>query len=248
MAEIIFAGSGSGFLSERRRPSAILIESGDDSLLLDCGDGASRSILAAGKDPAETGGLAITHMHPDHSGGFPFFMQTLHLRKRENPFKLFLPPEALDFALELLTRSYIFPERLGFPLEVLPLEDGLKRILGEIEITPVANRHLTLHQEALARHPELEGQAFSLALELEGKRIVYSSDICDLEDLRKATSGGGELLICEAMHIEPGELEKAVPAGSFNRVVFTHIPDEREGPLRRRGDYLWAVDGLRLVV
>lgn len=249
MPEIVFAGTGSGFASAKRNPSCIVFRESDTDVLLDCGDGATRALLNCDIDILSLDGAVITHMHPDHSGGLAFFIQTLHLLKREKPFMLYLPSEIVDFAPKLLIRHYMFPETLGFELVIKPIPPGERFQIGNIGITAHPNNHMQIHAEQIPGYSEITGEAFSLSIEAGGKRVVYTSDILDSVDLENITKGGGDLLICEATHIDPDELPGLLDSNAFAKVILTHIPDELDRPPRPgKSDWLWAEDGLRIEI
>ncbi len=237
--EIFFGGTGSGYASAKRKPSCIIISNDETSFVLDCGDGAVGSLFSRDMDKVDA--LAISHMHPDHSGGLPFFVQTLHLRRRSRPFRLFVP-ENIDFIAKSLIHSYLFPKSLSFALEILPIEANSPFISGGLEVTAFANNHMAIHSEDLLHHPELSGASFSFAVVEGGERIVYSSDIFDVEDLRGPLADGADLLICEAAHIDLTALRGFLSEYKIGRVVLTHIPDNA----LIEGDWEQAFDGLSM--
>ncbi len=247
MTKIHFIGTSSGFATANRNPSCLVFDSGNAKILLDCGDGATRALLQQGVDLSELDGAVVTHMHPDHSGGLAFFVQTLHLLKRERPFKLFMPSEAVEIFPRMLVHHYMFPSTLGFELNISSILPDKRFRIGDVEIVAHPNRHMLIHELQLPDHPQLKGEAFCLSLEAEGKCVAYSSDIFALSDLE--FTDGGDLLVIEAMHIDLDELPRFLENRPFDKVVLTHIPDER-GELARRDSsgWLWAKDGMEVVV
>ncbi|RKZ31086.1 hypothetical protein DRQ36_03240 [bacterium] len=248
MPEITFVGTGSGFVSVKRNSSCIFFSEANTAIILDCGDGATRALLKCGIDPLVIDGAVITHTHPDHSSGLPFLIQTLHLLKRETEFLFFVPPEITEFIPRLLIRHYMFPETLGFELIIRPIPTGETFRIGDIGLAALPNRHMQIHSKSIPNYPEISGEAFSLSVEAGGKRAVYSSDVFDLRDLEKVIAGGGELLICEATHIDLVELPRLLDKNPFAKVVLTHIPDELDISRAGKPDWLWATDGLKIEI
>ena len=85
---IDFLGTGAGnFRGSRRQPSSVLV----DSLLLDCGAGATGRLYDAGRfDRVDA--VLISHLHADHVAGlFDFLMHTL-ISGRNRPLTLVSPP------------------------------------------------------------------------------------------------------------------------------------------------------------
>ncbi len=85
---IDFLGTGAGnFRGSRRQPSSALV----DSLLLDCGAGATGRLYDTGRfDRVDA--VLISHLHADHVAGlFDFLMHTL-ISGRRRPLTLVSPP------------------------------------------------------------------------------------------------------------------------------------------------------------
>jgi len=70
-ARVILLGTGGGPIPMRgRRPPAQAVVIGDRVYLVDCGDGTTHQLVAAGLDPGAVAGVFITHAHSDHFAGY----------------------------------------------------------------------------------------------------------------------------------------------------------------------------------
>jgi len=245
MGKIRFIGTGSGFAVLQRNPSSIIIENKGKSVMLDCGDGTTRQLLRFDVDPLKIDGLVLSHMHPDHSGGIPFLVQTIHLMKRFDPFYIYVPNETTHFIRELILRSYLFPEKMKFDLRIIPLYDRKKFDFSEISIEAYSNDHLKTHPKLLKKYNDLNGESYSLKITCGDTRIVYSSDISGMQDLDEICKSGGDILICEAMHINLSKLKQFLEKNLFKRVILTHISKSIEESKSEIGDeFILATDGL----
>ena len=158
-------GSGSCELRRERSSPAYLLEAQGFGLLLDLGQGALRRLLDSGRDPADLGGLLLSHHHPDHLGDLIPLLFALnydpHLRQRASLSLLaHAGLEPLLAGLEGLFGSWLTPppERLALTW----LQPGQELTLGPWRLRAAAAEHTP----------------FSLAyrLEREGASLVYLGD------------------------------------------------------------------------
>ncbi len=248
MPSLIFVGTSSGYVSSNRNPSCLVYSADDMNILLDCGDGATRSLIQNDIDPNSLDATVITHMHPDHSSGLMFFIQTLHLMERKRDFFLYVPSETLRFIPHSLNHHYLFKETLGFNLRISPIPSGESFLMGDVSIHARPNRHLTIHSEVMPDHRNLLGESFSLDIRCRGTRMVYTSDILDYADLVALAYGGGNLLATEIAHIEIENVKAILKKHNFSKVILTHIPPEKEGELPADENIIKACDGLIVVI
>jgi ribonuclease Z len=72
------------------------------TLLVDCGGDVLQRLLESGTSLDSIAGLIVTHAHPDHTAGFPLFMEKIWLSGRERP----LPVCGIEPALEQVRRTW----------------------------------------------------------------------------------------------------------------------------------------------
>lgn len=122
MTRVIFLGTAAA-LPTGDRGNTTLALMGDPSepgLLIDCGDGAYRSLLRAELGPDAIGDIFITHAHIDHLGGLPSLLESFRLAGRKRPLRIYAIPETMEiakklleaFAFELTLDSWTFPVSL----------------------------------------------------------------------------------------------------------------------------------------
>ncbi len=79
MLDIIFLGTGGAVATETRDNTALLLQSHEDLVMVDCPGSVTRKIKSLGLDPRHVRSVLITHVHPDHIYGLPSFVHNLML-------------------------------------------------------------------------------------------------------------------------------------------------------------------------
>jgi ribonuclease BN (tRNA processing enzyme) len=227
----IILGSGGGAASPDRASSGHLLQVSSTLLMFDCGDGVTGSFLRAGKNLEDVDAIFISHTHPDHLGGLPYFLQQLYLVQRRNALVIHLPEEAVAGFKSYLAMNYLFLERFPFAVEFQGLGDGEAVPYGDGVIIPRLNSHLTKFRGQPWMAPAgNRGECFSFEIRHDSSRIVYSSDIGSLDDLRFC--GGADILLAEVTHVDIRELLQAAETWMIKTLVLTHLgPEIRENDI-----------------
>jgi ribonuclease BN (tRNA processing enzyme) len=248
-ATLTILGSGGGEASANRVSSGYLLETPQTAILFDCGDGVTGSFIRAGKNYDDVDAILISHTHPDHICGLPFFLQQLYLAQRQRELVIHLPGEALAAFKSFLVSNYLFVERFGFPVKFASIHDKQGITLSDLVITPHLNTHLTAHrgQPWMAGFNN-KGECFSFKINHNSRKVVYSADIGSLDDL--GFCEGCELLLVESTHIRLPELYARAAAWNIDRLILTHIcpgfdPHAAMAAAKRfSGEVIIAEDGL----
>ena len=120
LLKIIFLGTSGTVPSINRNPSSILLQYGGQRLLFDCGEGTQRQMMIAKAGFRNLDAIFITHLHTDHFIGLFGLLETLSLNDRKDKICIYSPD-----ANFLSTLFKIFKySNLGFPIEVIELDDG----------------------------------------------------------------------------------------------------------------------------
>lgn len=168
----------------RRLRSSILVESGDQRLLVDCGPDLRQQLLAA--DIGRIDGLIITHDHADHCHGID------ELRPLAQANQAPLPLHARTDVIERLrTRfAYAFAQSGFYPavVEAVALSD-----------------HMSFGNAVLRFVDQPHGGMRSLGMRLdEGQgSLVYSIDFNDLTDEMAELYQGTDVWICDCLTRRP---------------------------------------------
>jgi ribonuclease BN (tRNA processing enzyme) len=221
---VVVLGSGDAFASGGRFHACFLVEAPQRRFLIDCGASAPVSMKRYGIDSASVDAVVISHLHGDHFGGIPFLaLDAEYLAGRTRALVVAGPPgvaERVGAAMEVMYPSLLTDE-LGFAIDYGELHPGRP--------ADIAGAVVTAHP---ARHGS-GAPAYSLCVEVDGKKVGYSGDTGWSETLLEVASGA-DLFICEASHFagDPeGHLSYQMLVrrrADFDcrRMVLTHMGDD----------------------
>ncbi|MBL7192290.1 MBL fold metallo-hydrolase [bacterium] len=223
--KIRFIGTASGLAVKDRYSSSLLLTSGGQRWLLDCGEGCVYSLLKQNVPADKIDGAIITHTHPDHCSGLPMLMQNMHLLKRANDFQVYLPYGVKEAFQNFLHHLYLINDALTFNYVLLEYEAGEIFHEKDLKFSAVPNKHLEKYQPIKAEYG-ISINCFSLVIQEADKTIYYSADIADIDDLYAPPDT--TLLIVESTHIQPVSVMKYASDRGIKRVAFTHIPPDMD--------------------
>jgi ribonuclease BN (tRNA processing enzyme) len=230
-----FLGTAAGDTSVTREHSGLLLETDGASLLLDCGGNVARH-FHANEFPVEVPtAIWLSHMHSDHIGQFSMLIQSLWLRQRRAPLHVFGPAEVLRVMEDWLVRCILFPGLIGFPIEWRPVQPGVPVTEGPFTLTAFATDHLvSLAQQFQKAHPATCFECYGAAIDVHGRRYVYSADLAHPREMAPALEGREITgLFCELAHYPEHELFHELAPYDIKSVWLTHYPDAFVGQEKR---------------
>lgn len=101
--KLTLLGTGSATPIIERRPSAALLDLGNESILIDCGEGTQFQMLKYKVRFSRLRYILITHLHGDHFYGLIALINTLNNTGRTEPLIL-IGPQGLDEILSVQLR------------------------------------------------------------------------------------------------------------------------------------------------
>lgn len=214
--ELIVLGAGPAYTDRPGSSGACyLVRRGDDSLLLDLGQGSFTRVFGE-VEPSRLSAVLISHLHPDHFVDLVAFRHYLRFE--------FDPPRRVTVHADarLTDRLDGLHGQAGFTdaaIDVVPLEAGSRTIAGfAVEACRVTHTD--------------DSYAFRISAG-SGAGLVYSGDVGIADDLLPLTRPGDALLVevsfgagpvdPTAMHLDGPAVGRVAAASRAGRVLLTHL-------------------------
>jgi len=225
---LLFLGTGTAFNDDGRLSAGLLVDRGAHaSFLVDVGPTVLVGLARAGRDPAAIDRLFVTHLHGDHTAGWPFLLLHLVFRgRRTEPFHVHGPPGTRE-TLERLVRSCYreVDERRAFDI-----------VYDEIEVAEFTDHDggpgVRFGGVPVDHHPTSLAYRFDLAVGPTTTRIAVTGDTRWCAGL-EAIAAGADLLVTECTGIERGaqahlsldEIRASRARLGARRIVLVHLTD-----------------------
>lgn len=104
--KIVLLGTGGPRPDPRRNASTTLVRIGEENILFDAGRGVVNQLVRAEVPPSRINPVFVTHHHFDHIGDLYDLMLASWLYGREDPLRIYGPPETRRIVDALLTQVY----------------------------------------------------------------------------------------------------------------------------------------------
>ncbi len=220
--ELTLLGTGSPLPAGNRCGAGTLVQSGDSTVLVDCGWGACRRLFAAGVPLGKIDTIFFTHMHSDHITDLPdLLMMRWTVGGATVPLTIY-GPEGTREAVEGF-RAGLGPDvryRIAHHGDKLP-PDGIDVIVHETPATANVSHVATVGEISVGAfevdHPPVV-PALGFRVEARGSSAVLSGDTKQCDNLVRA-SKGADLLVCEAMNLKMMEDRAAMARRAGNERI-----------------------------
>ncbi len=138
-------GSNSALPIKHRNPSAHLLNAGERSFLIDCGEGTQMQMQKYDLKASKISKIFISHLHGDHYFGLIGLISTFHLYRRTQSLEIYAPP-LLEQIINIQLQAS--NTKLAFELIFKPISDDYDGIIFEddkiiIESFPLNHRIAT---------------------------------------------------------------------------------------------------------
>jgi ribonuclease BN (tRNA processing enzyme) len=239
-------GCGDAFGSGGRFNTCFRLETGQSTVLVDCGASSLVGMRTAGVEPNSIDGVVLSHLHLDHFGGLPFLLlDGQFLSRRDRPLTIAGPPGTRDRVAALLEVTFAGSTKTKwrFPWEVTDIAVGVPTQFLGLTVTSTEVIHFS--------------GAPSTALRVSNgvKTCAYSGDT-QWTDALLAVGRGADLFLVECYdyerefsgHMNWKTIRARVADFGARRVMVTHMNDSvlsRLDEVRAAG-VLVAEDGLAM--
>ncbi len=208
--DLVILGTGSPLPSANRCGAGNVVIAGDQTVLIDCGWGAARRLLAAGIAIGDVDTVFFTHMHSDHVTDLPdFMMMRWTAGGATKPLTIYGPAgtrEAVDGF-----RAGLGPDvryRFAHHGEKLS-RDGIEVVVHKVSVTADVSHIATVGEISVGsfevgHRPVVPALGFRV--EARGASIVFSGDTKKCDTLVRAARHAGGLVVWRSM------IESAVAA------------------------------------
>lgn len=236
---IVLLGTGMPRPNPEASGPATAIVVGTRVFLFDAGPGVMRQLAAAGLPIDGVTALFITHLHSDHTLGYPDLILTSWVMGRKLPLQAYGPPglkRMTDHILaawredeEIRTRGLEHATENGYAVAVREISAGVAYDSGGVRVTAIPVPHGSWTY------------AFGYRIDTPQRSIVISGDTRPSEALRDAARGV-DVLIHEAYPASRLKPEERAGGSDWPRYMQSfHTSDVEVGQLA-------AVAGPRLVI
>lgn len=139
LMEVKILGSGGSVPARGRCLPSVVIKRKSEVIMLDCGEGTQRQVVASRVGFNRDMKILLTHMHADHVLGLSGLLHSMSLLGRERKLQIFGPPRIRDFVRSMSRTTYFTP---SFPVEVREVEGGVILRNSEYEISAAWASHV----------------------------------------------------------------------------------------------------------
>jgi ribonuclease Z len=166
---------------------AVAVVSGERVYIVDCGPGVVRRAAEAGIKMEQLTRAFITHLHSDHTTGYPDLILTPAVTGREEPLEVFGPP-----GLRAMTAHIMHAWKQDIDIRLHGLEPAVPKayVVTAHDVKPgIVYRDSTIRVIAFPVQHGSWKHAYGYRFEAKDKVIVISGDTTYSESLIDAAKG-----------------------------------------------------------
>ncbi len=218
---VILLGTGNPNPEPQRMGPAVAVVSGSRVYLVDCGPGVVRRAVEAGITMPQLTRAFITHLHSDHTAGFPDLIFTPAVTGRLEPFEVYGPP-----GLRAMTAHIMQAYKEDMAVRLHGLEPSVARayVVHPHEVKPgEIYRDDTVRVSAIAVKHGSWKYAYGYRFEAKDKVIVISGDTTYTPNLTEQAKGC-DILVHE-VYSETGLAQRSPDWQRYHRAFHTSGPD-----------------------
>ena len=241
--KLIFIGTSHGVPEPDRRCSACILETGGSYYLIDMGTQVVEDLRKRGIAVEDVRLAVCSHPHGDHTDGLISFVDLVNWYFKSADPLILLPDSRMIPPLRMWISATDGGKPLREDLRIDSYREGVAYQDENLRVTAIRTQHCV--------------NSFALLFEAEGKKILYTGDLCrpSVDFPQIAFETELDLLVCEAAHFSPDDCIPFFDRTKAKRILHTHIYDKRwADALSRRMraphpyEYGAAFDGMEISV
>lgn len=234
-----------------RKGSALLLHGGSETVLIDCGEGVTQSLIERNCHVNAISRIYLSHTHPDHVAGLPMLLQWMKLGKRTAPLYIVCDGRNHVWLHETLRGMFLIPSLWDFRVAFLDFSESDGPGSEQLSITASENTHLA-GAHHLAEEYGITAASYSFHAQWGGEEVFISSDIGSLDDIKPHLSRA-RVAIVEGTHVDIDSLLTFCGEWPDLRFFITHISPELDSRIeslkgRVKKEFGWrlsfAYDGM----
>ena len=216
-------GSGGPEVQGKRASSSYLIwQDGKARVLVDSGGGSPLRFGESGADFVDLDVVLFTHLHADHSAGFPSLIKSAYFQDRRRPLPVFGPPGNTAFPATTAFVKAMFDEKQGAFRYLSDYIDPKAQSSYKIQAHDVALKadeaRMIFSNERLrvTAMQVIHGgiPAVAYRVDVAGKSVVFSGDTGGENGNLEKLAKGADLFVAH----------NAVPEGTTGFILKLHMP------------------------
>jgi len=223
MATITIIGSCAGTEPQPgRNHTSWTLSAGGRIYFFDAGECCSFTAHRMGLDLLQIHSIFISHGHHDYVAGLAGLMENIHCvawRRSENPaaetIRIFMPDltvwDNIYGFLKLTTGGH----KVNYGITAAEPSIGQFYDDGTVKVSAFPTEHLPPQENS---HP----RSLCYRIEADGKVIVFSGDIRNLQELDSAIGRGCDVLLCETGHHSVKSVCDYAESKAVKKLVFVH--------------------------
>jgi ribonuclease BN (tRNA processing enzyme) len=201
---ITLLGTGGPRPEVARGGTSLLIQYGNDMVLIDAGRGVVRQLSQLGVPMSELNRMLVTHHHYDHIGELHDVILTSWLLGRKQPLQIYGPPETRRIVDALLTQIYdkdiefrVSGEPVNGTFPPVPVTEIISGLVYETDRYRIISERVN-HGDGLDFSQAFRRRWVCLGFrfECDDGVIAFSGDTVDCEGLQRLAAGADILVQC----------------------------------------------------
>ncbi|WP_096390348.1 MBL fold metallo-hydrolase [Halopenitus persicus] len=188
--DVTILGSGSPIPDPTRAGTAVLVESGGETILIDCGPGTVERMLEADVSPQSVETLFFTHHHMDHNASFYHFAIASWTLGRRS-LSVYGPPGTQTLVDSM---GDVYEDDLEYRRSFGRSLDGINDIDCTKVVDDFSTRIGDCRITALSVDHSIETYAYRVDDESTGESFVFSADTTAIDGLVEFAAGADMLL------------------------------------------------------